>query len=293
MVRIDKKRKRVVKRGFWKRFFFRYHLSMTNYNELKEVMNVKISRFTFIMIFLLIVGFSSFIAIFIFRLTPGQRRATYQDHVIRQSVVDAALRIDSLERVFTLQNKYITNIQDIFSGNVKVDTVYSIDSLTVVRSEQLLERSVLEEQFSRQFEESERYNITSQAETVGDVVSMNFFRPTSGIITVRFSPQNNHLGVDIAANPSESVVATLDGTVMLSAYTAQAGYVICIYHNKDVISVYKHCGSLLRKEGDKVRAGDVVALVGNGENSSSIGPHLHFELWHGGQPLDPEKYIIF
>lgn len=293
MVQVNKKRNRVVKRGFWKRLFFRYRLSLTNDNELKEIMNVKASYFALIIMVVLIVGLSSFFAVFVFRLTPGQRRATYQDYVVRQSVVDAALRIDSLERVVNLQNRYIINIQDIFSGKVSVDSVYSVDSLTIQRSEQLMERSVLEEQFSRQFEESERYNITSQAETVGDVMSLNFFRPTSGLIAVGFAPQNSHFGVDIAANPSESVVATLDGTVMLSAYTAETGYVICIYHSKDIVSVYKHCGLLLRKEGDKVRAGDVVALVGNGGHSSLSGPHLHFELWHGGQPLDPEKYIMF
>ena len=204
-----------------------------------------------------------------------------------------ALRIDSLEQVFELQNQYITNLQDIIAGTVKIDTVYSVDSLARVRTELLMERTELEESFMRQYEEAERYNITSQSQPVTDVSSITMFRPTAGLVTQSYDALDQHLGVDIAASPNQSVVAVLDGTVLMSTYTSDMGYTICIVHPGELISVYKHCESSLKKTGDRVKQGDVVALVGRGTDRALQGSHLHFELWYQGQPLDPEKYILF
>lgn len=112
------------------------------------------------------------------------------------------------------------------------------------------------------------------------------------MMSSNFDPDNKHYGVDIAANPDESVLATLDGTVILSTYTAETGYVIQIQHGQDFVSVYKHCGSLLKKEGDTVKGGEAIALVGN-TGEKTTGPHLHFELWNKGRAVDPSKYIVF
>ena len=112
------------------------------------------------------------------------------------------------------------------------------------------------------------------------------------MVSDRFDAEKKHYGTDIAANPNESVLATLDGTVILSTYTAETGYLIEVQHNQDFVSVYKHCGSLLKREGDKVQAGEAIALVGN-SGTLTTGPHLHFELWHKGRAVNPEKYIVF
>lgn len=145
----------------------------------------------------------------------------------------------------------------------------------------------------RQYEESERYSITSQEQPVNDVSSISMFRPTAGLVTEHYNSMENHLGVDIAASPNQSVVAVMDGTVVLATYTSEMGYTICIAHPGNLISVYKHCESVLKKSGDKVRQGDVVALVGRGTDDLLQGAHLHYELWYQEQPLDPEKYILF
>jgi lipoprotein NlpD len=120
----------------------------------------------------------------------------------------------------------------------------------------------------------------------------SFFCPTRGMISQSFDLDAKHYGVDIAANPDTSILATLEGTVVLSVYTAQTGYLICIQHNQGFVSVYKHCGYLLKKEGEKVKAGEAIALVGKG-NRSNISPHLHFELWYKGKAMNPENYIVF
>ena len=189
------------------------------------------------------------------------------------------------------QNMYIMNIQDIFSGTVRVDTVQSMDSLTTMREDSLIARSEREEAFRRQYEETEKYNLTSIT-TQPDVNGLIFYRPTRGMISDHFDAEKKHFGTDIAANPNESVLATLDGTVILSTYTAETGYLIEVQHNQDFVSVYKHCGSLLKREGDTVKGGEAIALVGN-SGTLTTGPHLHFELWHRGRPVNPEKYIVF
>ena len=145
----------------------------------------------------------------------------------------------------------------------------------------------------RQYEEAERYNITSQSQPVNDVRSISIFRPTAGLVSKSYNALDQHWGVDIAASPNQSVVSVLDGTVLMSTYTSDNGYTIVVVHPGELISVYKHCESLLKKTGDRVKQGEVVALVGRGKDSSLQGSHLHFELWYQGQPLDPEKYILF
>ena len=254
---------------------------------------MRISWFILTLAVVITAVLGAWLGIVLYRNSPKQKSALQEVYLFRHYIVDEALRIDSLEHVFEMQNRYVTNLQDIIAGTVSIDTVYSVDSLARRRSDQLMERSALEESFMRQYEESERYNITSQSQPVNDVRGITMFRPTAGLVSQSYNVLESHLGVDIAASPNQSVVAVLDGTVLLSTYTSESGYTICIVHPGELVSVYKHCESLLKKSGDKVRQGDVVALVGRGTDESMQRSHLHFELWYQGQPLDPEKYILF
>ena len=88
------------------------------------------------------------------------------------------------------------------------------------------------------------------------------------------------------------IKATADGTVVYSDWTVENGYCIGIQHNGNLFSIYKHNAVLLKEEGDFVNAGDAIAIYGN-SGSLSTGPHLHFELWYNGTPLNPEDYISF
>ena len=275
------------------RFTYLYRLVVINEDEQRRVFVIKISHLILTLVFLFVAGLGAWIGIEIFRNSPKQKGATIEDYRIRQAIVDEALRIDSLEQVFELQNRYITNLQDIIAGTVSVDTVYSVDSLARQRSELLMERSEREETFMRQYEEAERYNITSQSQPVNDVRSISIFRPTAGLVSKSYNALEQHWGVDIAASPNQSVVSVLDGMVLMSTYTSDNGYTIVVVHPGELISVYKHCESLLKKTGDRVKQGEVVALVGRGNDSSLQSSHLHFELWYQGQPLDPETYILF
>lgn len=276
---------------FWRNFKFKYKLTITNENTLEEVVGIHVSKLNGVSVLLLTFTVIFLIVSTIIVFTPLRNYLPgYMNSEVREQVVVNALRADSLQEALNRQRLYIMNIQDIFKGQVKVDTVHSIDSLTIARSEELMERTQQEEEFRKQYEEKERYNLTATDYNITS--GLIFHRPTRGMMSSGFDANKKHYGVDIAATPNESVLATLDGTVILSTYTAETGYVIQIQHGQNMVSIYKHCGSLLKKEGDVVKAGEAIALVGS-TGEKTTGPHLHFELWNKGRALDPSKYIVF
>lgn len=279
-------------KAFWSNIKFKYKLTIINENTLEEVIGIRVSKLNGISVLLSVLTILFLIAAVIIAFTPLRNYLPgYMNSEIRAQVVENALRVDSLQRLVDRQNLYIMNIQDIFQGTVRVDTVHTMDSLTNIREDSLMERTQREAEFRKQYEETEKYNLTTITSRP-DIEGLIFYRPTRGMITEKFDADRRHYGTDIAANPGESVLATLDGTVILSTYTAETGYVIEVQHNQDFISVYKHCSSLLKREGDTVQAGEAIALVGN-SGQLTTGPHLHFELWHKGRAVNPEQYIVF
>ena len=121
---------------------------------------------------------------------------------------------------------------------------------------------------------------------------IHFFVPVKGVVTNHFDLATDHFGVDLVSSPNSRISAVLDGTVIFSGFTLETGYVIHVQHHSDLISVYMHNSELLKFRGDKVKAGESIAFIGN-TGELSTGPHLHFEIWHEGNPLDPEQYIDF
>ena len=284
--------KKKKSKAFWNNIKFKYKLTIINENTLEEVVGIHVSKLNGFSVLLSVLTILFLIASVIIAFTPLRNYLPgYMNSEIRAQVVENALRVDSLQQLVDRQSLYIMNIQDIFSGKVRIDSVQSMDTLTAMREDSLMERTKREEEFRRQYEETEKYNLTSIT-SQPDVDGLIFYRPTRGMISSHFDADKKHYGTDIAANPNESVLATLDGTVILSTYTAETGYLIEVQHNQDFVSVYKHCGSLLKRVGDKVQAGEAIALVGN-SGTLTTGPHLHFELWHKGSAVNPEKYIVF
>ena len=287
-----KSKKKKKSKAFWNNIKFKYKLTIINENTLEEVVGIRVSKLNGISVLLSVLTVLFLFAAVIIAFTPLRNYLPgYMNSEVRAQVVENVLRVDSLQQLVERQNMYIMNIQDIFSGKIQVDTVQSIDSLTNIREESLMERTQREADFRKQYEETEKYNLTTITARP-DVDGLIFYRPTLGMISAHFNADKKHYGTDIAANPGESVLATLDGTVILSTYTAETGYVIQVQHNQDFISVYKHCGSLLKQEGDIVKGGEAIALVGN-SGKLTTGPHLHFELWHKGRAVNPEQYIVF
>ena len=107
-----------------------------------------------------------------------------------------------------------------------------------------------------------------------------------------FNKKDKHFGTDVSGVDNSVVKSIYSGTVLLASFTPDNGYIVVIQHPSNYISVYKHCGSLLKRAGDAVRAGEPVAFLGD-SGTKNNEPHLHFELWFNGKPINPESYVNF
>lgn len=280
--------KRRRKKPFWKNFKFKYRLTITNENTLEEVVSLYVSKLNGLSVLLTASLFLFLIAACILVFTPLKNYLPgYMNSDVRREVVLNHLRADSLADVLARQNLYISNIRDILSGHVKADTVSSIDSLSTLRAEELAAHTREEEAFRQEYEAHERFNLlaANQAHTANGLI---FSSPLRGVILKAFDPALRQWGVDIDTS-SSAVSATLEGTVLLAAYTADRGYVIQIQHPQGFLSLYTHCEALLKKTGDTVVTGEAIALAGH----AGTRRILHFELWHNGVALNPEKYVAF
>jgi murein DD-endopeptidase MepM/ murein hydrolase activator NlpD len=144
-----------------------------------------------------------------------------------------------------------------------------------------------------QIESQDRFTLSTGVDgPSSSISSFYFFTPVKGTITSQFAPKTKHYGIDIVAAPNEVIKSTLDGTVVLADWTSETGYIIAVQHSNNLFSIYKHNSALLKNTGDFVKAGEVLAIIGNtGELTS--GPHLHFELWYNGSPVNPVDYMTF
>jgi len=279
--------------AFWKRMRFKYRLSFTNENTLEVVFTYRISRLSG---FLTLLVFAAFLialtSVVIIRTPIRNYLPGYLDSEVRQAMIDNALKADSLQQQLFIQSKYLNNVNAILRGDMEVDKIHAIDTVSD-NSDINLEKSRQTENFIRNYEEEERFNLSATSQTTSLLPdNLYFYRPVKGIVSSAFNAQGKHFGIDIAARPREPVLATMKGTVIFTGFDANFGYVITVQHANGFVSAYKHNAQLMKKEGDEVSGGEVIALVGN-TGSLSTGEHLHFELWYRGKAVDPREYINF
>lgn len=216
----------------------------------------------------------------------------YPDARSKRAAIQNAIRIDSLENVIYRWELYSENLKRVMEGEdpLKIDSLINdgIKNNSAADMKKLAEKDSLLREHVRQEEE---FGISDRDKRNLPIEGLHFFTPLKGVISEGYDPAI-HPFVDITA-PSGSVVkATLDGTVIYAGWSEEAGYTIQLQHDGDIVSIYKHNEKLLKTTGDKVSAGSPIALVGNTGNLST-GDHLHFELWHKGETVDPTKYINF
>lgn len=290
-----RRRKDKKKHDFWKRIHFKYRLSVINENTLEEVAKFRISKFTGSVIVLAFMFVLICLTSVIIITTPIRNYLPgYLDSEIRQQAIRSAIRADSIERELMYMTAYTANIQAVFDGKVDdIDDILTTDTLQIADDNKDLLSTPTEDKFNSKFEEDEKYNISSlPTSSAAPTEGVTFFRPVKGIVSDKYNPSIQHFGVDIVAPPKESVVATLEGTVVFTGFDANVGYVIQIQHRNGFMSIYKHNAMLLKKIGDKVRTGEAIGIVGD-TGKLSTGAHLHFELWYKGNPINPEIYISF
>jgi len=206
--------------------------------------------------------------------------------------------VDSLAQEVDRKDQFIANIESIVRGEDLNQPEFDesneviLNESETANTSQSGDLSAIDEEIRREFEES-GLDFLSLNDDEGELQEIFFFPPISGIISQTYDAQSNHLGVDIVSKKNEPVKATADGTVIFSDFDfSDSGYVLAIQHRGNLISIYKHNSALLKKVGNFVSAGEIIAIIGNtGELTS--GPHLHFELWHDGHHMNPEDYISF
>lgn len=280
-------------KGFRSRLLRKYRLTIHNENKLENVLGFYISPLWVIISlffsFMLVAGVLYLIVVFtpVGNLLPG-----HLSDGAKEKLIGNNLRIDSLRREVEKQDRYIANIKAIINGEITPD---SINSPLPISSDSIsVDISVLEEEFTKEWEEREKHNLTSMAANIAEVRGLNLFRPTRGEIINGFDIAKKHYGVDIVEVPGESILAIHDGVVVMSDYTANDGFTIVIQHKENMISIYRNCYRLLKSVGDKVVGGEVIGTLSNGTGEKDENKaFLHLELWHRGKPLDPNTYIAF
>lgn len=294
MKKENKRREHKNKRHkFWKQLHVKYKVSIINESTLGEIFKFRASKFM-AGLTLAVLGFIAFlISSIVIILTPVRNYLPgYLDSEVRAEATRAAIRTDSIERELAHYQIYYANLKGVFEGKVDSIDLVKSDTLLIADDHEGLDVTENEKRYNTKFEEEEKYNLFTATGEVNNQETMTFFRPVKGLVSDKFNPAIRHYGVDLVAAPKESVMAVMEGAVVFSGYDPEVGYVIQLQHKNGFISVYKHNAILLKKMGDKVKAGEAIAIVGN-TGKLSTGAHLHFELWEKGTPVNPETYISF
>lgn len=211
--------------------------------------------------------------------------------------------LDSLEIQLAQQERMMADLKDVLMGRDPDKRVQERDSINRSqqegKSQQGYSHSKADSLLRKEVEDEDRYSI-KQRQNAGNESGSNMdnaptillFTPLKGKVISHYDEKIRHFGVDIAGTDSQPIKAVAPGTVVFSNFTIETGYVIAIQHQGGMMSIYKHNSVLLKREGDMVRAGEPICYLGN-TGDQTTGPHLHFELWVAGRPVNPLIYISF
>ena len=287
------------KEKWYRKLRSKYRLAVFNDHTFEERFSFRLTRLNVIAVVLSLSIIFIVLTFFIIANTaikeyiPGYPNVEQRKQLYRLNIT-----ADSLLNDLRQKNLYIQNIKNIIENKEMIDdsvetAVHKPDYDNIT-----LRKSVEDSLLRAEFENQNMYNLyfnehgQSSETSRSSIRSFNFFTPIDGVITSKFDLSEKHYGIDIVSSHNEAVKTTLDGTVIFTDWTLETGYVIGVQHARNLISFYKHNSVLLKKQGEHVNAGDPIAI--SGESGELIsGPHLHFELWYNGTPVNPEEYIFF
>ena len=280
-------------KGFFKKLFNDYKVVVSSEDTFEEKFAFKASKINVFVLMLvysvILISFTISIVFFtqLRELVPG-----YSSSDLLNRAIYLTQKTDSLERQIELNNKFYKSIEDVLSG--KTDEFIERDNIPIDSS--LNEKNVFsispnsEDSILRNYVDSQdKFNLTKNELVIENKM---FFSPIKGDITQTFNFEENHFAIDIAADIGTPVKSILDGKILFSEWSVDTGHVIIVDHGDNIVSVYKHNSKSLKEQNDFVQAGEVIAYSGN-QGSLSSGPHLHFELWKNGTPIDPEPLLNF
>jgi len=281
------------KKKLKKKLLHKYRLVVLNEDTFEERLAFKLTRLNVFVLGSLVAIFLVAITTVFIAFTPVREYIPgYSSTALQQQALELDFKTDSLLKVINMNDSYISSVKRVLRGEVSAvvinkDSIFKaaqadsdILNLNPSRADSILRAKVNNE---------DKYNLFDTATTAADFV---FFPPVNGSISSGFDANEKHYAVDIVIPKNTPVKATADGRVLFASWTSDASYVIIIDHGDELISVYKHNSSLTKVQGDFVKSREVIAISGS-SGELSTGPHLHFELWNNGIPLNPTTFIDF
>ncbi|WP_026913639.1 M23 family metallopeptidase [Christiangramia portivictoriae] len=281
------------KKKFAKKLLHKYRMVVLNEDTFEERFSFRLTRLNVFVA----VGISAILLIamttFLIAFTPLREYIPgYSSAALKEKATQLAYTSDSLQNRMRLNDQYLQSIQDALRGEFDIqqldrDSILSqpITELEYQEINRIKADSLLREEVAQE----DKYNILP---TATDNINFSLFPPVKGTISESYNIENKHYAIDIVTTRNSPIKAVADGRVIFAEWTAETGYVIIIEHSYGLLSAYKHNASLSKSQGDIVRSGEVIATAGN-TGELTTGPHLHFELWNEGNPVNPSEYIDF
>ncbi|TBW27743.1 M23 family metallopeptidase [Gramella sp. KN1008] len=281
------------KKKFTKKLLHKYRMVILNEDTFEERFSFRLTRLNVFVA----VGLSAIFLVaattVLIAFTPLREYIPgYSSTELKEEAANLAYKTDSLQNVIRLNDQYLSSIKSALTGEFDLERLDRDSILSQPISDQEYEEinrikadSLLREEVAQE----DKYNILP---TATDNINFSLFPPVKGSISEPYSIEDRHYAVDIVVSRNAPVKSVADGRVIFAEWTAETGYVMIIEHSYGLLSAYKHNASLTKSQGDMVRAGEVIATAGS-TGELTTGPHLHFELWNEGNPVDPSEYIDF
>ncbi len=286
-------KKKKKEKKFAKKLLHKYRLVILNEDTFEERFAIKLTRLNVFVLTSLSAILLVFFTILLIAFTPLREYIPgYSSSKLKKEASMLNYKTDSLVQELELNKRYYASIKKVLTGDVATvdfdrDSLIKaaqsdIDILQVTTNK---EDSLLREKV----EKEDKYNLFEAPANQNGFV---LFPPVNGTISEAYNIEEKHYAVDVVVATNTPVKATANGTVIFAEWTVETGYVIIIEHNQELISVYKHNSAITKYQGDLVKAGEVIAMSGS-TGELSTGPHLHFELWSKGYPVNPTNFIDF
>ena len=281
------------KKKFTKKLLLKYRMVVLNEDTFEERFSFRLTRLNVFVTVGLSAIFLVAITTILIAFTPLREYIPgYSSAELKEKATDLSYVSDSLQNVIRMNDQYLNSIKNALTGELDLDQLNrdsilsepisdaEYEEINRIKADSLLREEVAQE---------DKYNILP---TATDNINFSLFPPVKGTISEGYNVKDRHYAVDVVTSRNAPVKSVADGRVIFAEWTAETGYVIIIKHSYGLISAYKHNASLTRSQGDMVRAGEVIATAGN-TGELTTGPHVHFELWNEGYPVDPSEYIDF
>lgn len=278
---------------FARKLLHQYRLVILNEDTFEERFALKLSRLNVFVLTSISAIVLVFFTTLLIAFTPLREYIPgYSSTKLKRQASQLNYKTDSLVRELELNKQYYASIRKVLTGDISTvdfnrDSIMEIakNDIDVLEVEKNKEDSILR----AKVEKEDKYNLF---ESSIDPSNFVLFPPVSGTISEDYNVEEKHFAVDVVVADNTPVKAVADGTVIFAEWTVETGYVVIIEHNQELISVYKHNSAITKGQGDLVKAGEVIAMSGN-TGELSTGPHLHFELWSKGYPVNPTNFIDF